>query len=180
MADRARTVAYRLARTVDADGAYANLALPSLITQARLDARDAAFATELGYGTLRAAGTLDEILARCITRPFRQVQPEVRDLVRLGAYQLLRTRVPPHAAVTTTVELAVPGPAWTGQAGSGDTLAGLCAAVLAAGRPAHEAAVLAASLQAVTAATHPGPLPPHVLAERCADQLGAWWRERQP
>jgi ADP-dependent NAD(P)H-hydrate dehydratase / NAD(P)H-hydrate epimerase len=80
----------------------------------------------------------------------------------------------------TTVELAAPGPAWTGQAGSGDTLAGLCAAVLAAGRPAHEAAVLAASLQALTAAAHPGPLPPHVLAERCADQLGAWWRERQP
>jgi len=78
-----------------------------------------------------------------------------------------------------TVELAVPGPAWTGQAGSGDTLGGLCAAVLAAGRPAHEAAVLAASLQAITAAVHPGPLPPHVLAERCADQIGAWWREQQ-
>ncbi len=80
----------------------------------------------------------------------------------------------------TTVELAAPGPAWTGQAGSGDTLAGLSAAVLATGRPAHEAAVLAASLQALTAAAHPGPLPPHVLAERCADQLGAWWSERQP
>jgi hydroxyethylthiazole kinase-like uncharacterized protein yjeF len=79
-----------------------------------------------------------------------------------------------------TVELAVQGPAWTGQAGSGDTLAGLCAAVLAAGRPAYEAAALAASLQAVTAATHPGPLPPHVLAQRCADQLGAWWQGRQP
>ncbi|SER21443.1 NAD(P)H-hydrate epimerase [Microlunatus flavus] len=78
---------------------------------------------------------------------------------------------------TRTVELAVPGPAWTGRAGSGDTLGGLCAAVLAAGRPAHEAAVLGASLQAVTAAAHPGPLPPHALAERCADQLGAWWQE---
>jgi hydroxyethylthiazole kinase-like uncharacterized protein yjeF len=77
-----------------------------------------------------------------------------------------------------TVEVAVPGPAWTGQAGSGDTLGGLCAAVLAAGVPAHTAAVLAASLQAVTAATHPGPLPPHVLAQRCADQLGAWSQER--
>ena len=72
-----------------------------------------------------------------------------------------------------TVEVAVPGPAWTGQAGSGDTLGGLCAAVLAAGVPAHTAAVLAASLQAVTAATHPGPLPPHVLAQRCADQSSA-------
>ena len=79
----------------------------------------------------------------------------------------------------TTVELAVPGPPWTGQAGSGDTLAGLCAAVLATGRPAHEAAVLAASLQALTAAAHPGPLPPHALAERCAATLGALWQVRR-
>ncbi len=79
-----------------------------------------------------------------------------------------------------TVDVAVPGPSWTGRAGSGDTLGGLCAAVLAAGRPAHEAAVLAASLQALTAAAHPGPLPPHVLAERCAERLGAWWQERHP
>ena len=99
---------------------------------------------------------------------------------RTGATVLLKgsTQLVARPGVTT-VELAVPGPAWTGQAGSGDTLGGLCAAVLAAGRPAHEAAVLAASLQAVTAAAHPGPLPPHVLAERCADQLGAWWQGRQ-
>jgi hydroxyethylthiazole kinase-like uncharacterized protein yjeF len=99
---------------------------------------------------------------------------------RTGATVLLKgsTQLVARPGVTT-VELAVPGPAWTGQAGSGDTLGGLCAAVLAAGRPAHEAAVLAASLQAVTAAAHPGPLPPHVLAERCADQLGVWWRDRQ-
>ena len=43
-----------------------------------------------------------------------------------------------------------------------------------------EAAVLGASLQALTAAAHPGPLPPHVLAEHCADRLGTWWRERHP
>ncbi|GAA3572370.1 bifunctional ADP-dependent NAD(P)H-hydrate dehydratase/NAD(P)H-hydrate epimerase [Microlunatus spumicola] len=100
---------------------------------------------------------------------------------RTGATVLLKgsTQLVARPGVRT-VELAVPGPAWTGQAGSGDTLGGLCAAVLAAGRPAHEAAVLAASLQAVTAAAHPGPLPPHVLAERCADQLGAWWQERHP
>ena len=100
---------------------------------------------------------------------------------RTGATVLLKgsTQLVARPGVRT-VELAVPGPAWTGQAGSGDTLGGLCAAVLAAGRPAHEAAVLAASLQAVTAAAHPGPLPPHVLAERCADQLGAWWRDRRP
>ena len=99
---------------------------------------------------------------------------------RTGATVLLKgsTQLVARPGVTT-VGLAVPGPAWTGQAGSGDTLGGLCAAVVAAGRPAYEAALLAASLQAVTAAAHPGPLPPHVLAQRCADQLGAWWQERQ-
>ena len=104
--DPARLVAYRLLRAVDADGAYANLALPPLIAGAGLDGRDAGLATELGYGTVRAAGTLDLILAACSDRPLEAMQPEVRDLLRLGAYQLLRTRIPPHAAVATTVNLA--------------------------------------------------------------------------
>jgi 16S rRNA (cytosine967-C5)-methyltransferase len=93
-----------LLRAVDADGAYANLVLPRLISEAGLDGRDAAFATELGYGTVRAAGVLDEIVNACSSRA--DLEPEVRDLLRLGAYQLLRTRVPPHAAVGTTVDLA--------------------------------------------------------------------------
>jgi 16S rRNA (cytosine967-C5)-methyltransferase len=101
-----RLVAFRLLRAVDADGAYANLALPPLIAAAGLTGRDAALATELGYGTVRAAGTLDLVLQACIDRPLNAVQPEVRDLLRLGAYQALRTRIPPHAAVATSVELA--------------------------------------------------------------------------
>ena len=86
--------------------AYANLVLPTLIRDAKLDTRDAGLATELGYGTLRAAGTLDEILARCVDRPLAEVDVAVLDLLRLGAYQVLRTRIPPHAAVATTVDLA--------------------------------------------------------------------------
>lgn len=106
MADPARRVAFRLLRAVDEDAAYANLALPKLIAEAALDSRDAALATELGYGTVRAAGTLDEVLQACVDRPLVAVQPQVRQLLRLGAYQLLRTRIPPHAAVATTVDLA--------------------------------------------------------------------------
>ncbi len=71
-----------------------------------------------------------------------------------------------------TADLAVAGPAWTGQAGSGDVLGGLCAALLAAGRSAREAGVLGASIQAMTAAAHPGPLPPQELARRCAELIG--------
>lgn len=64
-----------------------------------------------------------------------------------------------------TLDVAVPGPAWTAQAGSGDTLAGVCGALLAAGLPAADAAACGASLQALTAAAEP-PLPPHALATR--------------
>ena len=70
------------------------------------------------------------------------------------------------------IQVALPGPAWTGQAGSGDTLAGMCAAVAAAGRPVADAAMLAASLQAYTAAQHPGPVPPTRLMELAANELG--------
>ena len=104
--DQPRLTAYQLLRAVDAEDAYANLALPTLLREHGLTGRDAALATELGYGAVRAAGTLDEVLAACIDRPLADVDPEVRDLLRLGAYQLLRTRIPAHAAVATTVELS--------------------------------------------------------------------------
>jgi ADP-dependent NAD(P)H-hydrate dehydratase / NAD(P)H-hydrate epimerase len=63
-----------------------------------------------------------------------------------------------------TVQLAVAGPAWTAQAGSGDVLAGICGALLAAGLDAVAAAVAGASVQALVAAGHPGPLPPQDVA----------------
>ena len=100
----ARSVAYDLLRAVDERDAYANLLLPTLV--AGLDARERAFAAELGYGTLRALGTLDHVLGLVSSRPVAEIDPPVRDVLRLGAYQLLRTRVAPHAAVSTSVDLA--------------------------------------------------------------------------
>jgi 16S rRNA (cytosine967-C5)-methyltransferase len=105
-ADQPRLVAYDLLRAVSGEGAYANLVLPGLITDGGLGQRDAALATELGYGTLRASGTIDEILTACLDRPLASVDAPVRDLLRLGAYQALRTRIPAHAAVATSVDLA--------------------------------------------------------------------------
>src|SRR5690606_11896444 len=52
-ADPARDTAYTVLRSVHEDGAYANLELPRALRRARLRGRDAAFATELTYGTLR-------------------------------------------------------------------------------------------------------------------------------
>ncbi len=104
--DPARQVAYDALRAVDARDAYANLVLPALLRERRLVPRDAAFATELTYGTLRFRGTYDAVLQAGVDRPLEAVDAAVLDVLRLGAHQLLRTRVPAHAAVSATVELA--------------------------------------------------------------------------
>ncbi|MFG3273870.1 RsmB/NOP family class I SAM-dependent RNA methyltransferase [Streptomyces luteogriseus] len=108
--DPVRVLAFEALRAVDERDAYANLVLPPLLRKARekddFDARDAALATELVYGTLRRQGTYDAILASCVDRPLGEVDPPVLDVLSLGAHQLLGTRIPTHAAVSATVELA--------------------------------------------------------------------------
>ncbi len=103
-------LAFEALRAVDERDAYANLVLPPMLRKARengsLDARDAALATELVYGTLRWQGTYDAVVAACVDRPLREVDPPVLDVLTLGAHQLLGTRIPPHAAVSASVELA--------------------------------------------------------------------------
>ncbi|MGC3003516.1 diguanylate cyclase, partial [Streptomyces sp. G35A] len=108
--DPVRVLAFDALRAVDERDAYANLVLPPLLRAARekgdFDARDAALATELVYGTLRGQGTYDAIIAACVDRPLREVDPPVLDVLSLGAHQLLGTRIPTHAAVSASVELA--------------------------------------------------------------------------
>uniref|UniRef100_UPI0017FD4777 transcription antitermination protein NusB n=1 Tax=Sporichthya sp. TaxID=65475 RepID=UPI0017FD4777 len=114
-ADPAREAAFDLLRAVDERDAYANLVLPGLLRERGLSGRDAAFATELGYGTLRGQGTYDVIVGACVDRPVAKLDPPVLDVLRLGAHQLLAMRTPSHAAVSATVELCRsmvgPGPA---------------------------------------------------------------------
>ena len=103
--DVPRLAALEVLKSVRVDDAYANLVLPKLLRERRLSTRDAALATELAYGTCRAWGLLDEIIAAAADRPLSKVEPPLLDALRLGAYQLLRTRIPPHAAVAATVDL---------------------------------------------------------------------------
>jgi 16S rRNA (cytosine967-C5)-methyltransferase len=85
--------------------AYANLALPAILRRHRLRDRDAALATELGYGTLRAPRPARRRDRRVHRPPLVRVEPTLLDALRLGAYSCCAHRVPPHAAVDTTVEL---------------------------------------------------------------------------
>jgi 16S rRNA (cytosine967-C5)-methyltransferase len=104
--DPARRAAFDVLRAVSERDAYANLVLPSLLSDRGITGRDAAFATELAYGTCRTRGTLDAVIAAAAGRPIDQIDSVLLDLLRLGAYQLLRTNVATHAAVSTTVEQA--------------------------------------------------------------------------
>jgi len=100
--DPARLAAYDVLVAVRQDDAYANLVLPQLLRERRIEGRDAAFTTELVGGTLRGLGTYDAVIDHLAGRA---PDAAVRDALRLGAHQLLAMRVPDHAAVDSTVEL---------------------------------------------------------------------------
>ncbi|AGM29353.1 putative Fmu protein (SUN protein) [Mycobacteroides abscessus] len=102
--DPPRQAALDVLRAVSRQDAYANLALPALLRERGITGRDAAFATELTYGTCRARGLLDAVIAAAAGRTIDKVDEGLCDPLRLGAYQLLRTRVEPHAALSTTVD----------------------------------------------------------------------------
>ena len=102
----ARRVAYDVISAVRESDAYANLLLPTRIARAGLSTADAGLATELTYGTLRMQGYYDRVIAKAAGRPVDRIDAPILDVLRLGAHQLLSTRVAPHAAVNESVALA--------------------------------------------------------------------------
>jgi ADP-dependent NAD(P)H-hydrate dehydratase / NAD(P)H-hydrate epimerase len=117
-------------------------------------------------------------LARLLEQERSWVEEDPVRAVRSGASQTGATVLLKGATQLVAapeggpVLVAVPGPAWTAQAGSGDVLGGVCAALLAAGLDAPKAGQLGASVQAVTAARHPGVLAPQELARAIGQTLG--------
>ncbi|WP_221584402.1 RsmB/NOP family class I SAM-dependent RNA methyltransferase [Microbacterium sp. G2-8] len=102
----AREVAFTVLRAVAESDAYANLLLPREIERSSLSSADAGLATELAYGTLRRQGTYDAIIQLAAGRDVDDIDGPVLDALRLGAHQLLSTRVASHAAVNESVALA--------------------------------------------------------------------------
>jgi 16S rRNA (cytosine967-C5)-methyltransferase len=96
-------------RRVTDEEAFSNRVIPGLLARSELSDRDRALATELAYGTLRRLPTIDAGLAPLLRRPLLDAPPTARAALRVGAYQLLFTRVPPHAAVGETVAVVAPG-----------------------------------------------------------------------
>jgi 16S rRNA (cytosine967-C5)-methyltransferase len=111
----ARTVAARVLERVETEDAFADLALDAELHRHALSARDVALVTELVFGTLRWQRYLDWILGPHSRRRLPTLDPRVRVLLRLSAYQLaFLDRVPAFAAVHDAVSLARGAPGIAG------------------------------------------------------------------
>ena len=105
--DKARERALIIINAVHEQEAYANVALARELRKGGLSDMDRRFVTELVYGTVKAGDTLDWIIRKYINRPMSKVSPMVRDILRMGVYQLkYMDKVPPSAACNESVELA--------------------------------------------------------------------------
>ena len=103
----ARAVAYAVVRRVFEQEAWADRALHGEVGRAGLDARDRAFATQLAYGVVQRAATLDHLIELLAQRPVAKLEPAVLAALRLGLFQLaFLDGVAAHAAVGESVELA--------------------------------------------------------------------------
>lgn len=103
----ARDAALKVLVAVDTREAYSNLALRSVLDNSPLGKLDRAFVAELVYGTLRRLNTIDWILGQYLRKPVRKQSPRVRNILRLGAYQIIfLDRVPDSAACNEAVEMA--------------------------------------------------------------------------
>ena len=101
-----RRTAFQVLRRVHAEDAWAAPVVDAALRRSGLGARDRAFATNLAYETLRWEGTLDWALGTVVARPLPEVDADVLDVLRLGAWQLLYGSTADHAAVATAVDLA--------------------------------------------------------------------------
>ena len=104
--DSARLLAFDLLTEVNRNEGYSNLLLPQALNASTMDDRDRSLVTELLYGTIRMQGKHDWVLAQISDRPWNEVDPGIIDICRLGVHQIHEMRIPDHAAVAATVEVA--------------------------------------------------------------------------
>ncbi|AKF05355.1 Ribosomal RNA small subunit methyltransferase B [Sandaracinus amylolyticus] len=104
-ASPARVVATRVLHRIATEGAWASPALDAEIERAGLDARDAALATEIVYGTLRTLPSIDRALASKQTKK-GELEPLTRATLRAAQYQLAHlSGAPSHAVVSDAVSI---------------------------------------------------------------------------
>ena len=102
-----RLAAYQLLTRLSGSDLHADDLVDQELSRGLLQGPDRGLFSELVFGVLRQQGTLDHYLAQLVDQPLPKLQRPVLLLLRLGLYQLrYLDRVPPHAAVHESVELA--------------------------------------------------------------------------
>lgn len=101
-----RLLAFEVIADVETQGLYSNIVLPQWLGRSLLSREDKALATELVYGTLRMRGRHDYLIAQASSRELSKIDEKVLIVLRLGVHQITQMRIPSHAAVYETVELA--------------------------------------------------------------------------
>lgn len=102
-----RKFAFSFFRQYEKERGHVQIRLPKALKDSNLDQREKSLATELVYGVLRARLSLDWLINEFSSKKTKNPDPDIQNILRLGLYQLLYLdRVPDHAAVDTTVEIA--------------------------------------------------------------------------
>jgi 16S rRNA (cytosine967-C5)-methyltransferase len=96
-----REIAIQCVRRIIEADSYANIIVPNILGDSKLDQRDRNLVTEIVYGSTRMQRALDWSIDRFLMKPPPYA---LRASLRVGAYQIMYTRIPSHAAVNTTVE----------------------------------------------------------------------------
>jgi 16S rRNA (cytosine967-C5)-methyltransferase len=105
--DNPREAALKILHAADTRSAFSDRLLDGAHARTNQDPRDQALMHELVKGTLRWRGRLDHVLDALVHIGLSQVQPWIKNILRMGAYQILfLDRVPVHAAVDESVKLA--------------------------------------------------------------------------
>lgn len=105
--DKVRYAATKIIYAVCENGAYANVELAKILRQEKFSDLDRRFCTELVYGTIKTAISLDWKISMYLTRPIEKVDKKILAVLRSGMYQIFfMDKVPESAAVNESVEIA--------------------------------------------------------------------------
>ncbi len=105
--DLARETALKILYDITENQAYSNISVNRHLDNEKLREIDRSFATELVYGTVKWLLQIDYIIGKYSSIKLKKLSPWIKNVLRLGVYQLLHTdRIPVSAACNTAVDLA--------------------------------------------------------------------------
>ena len=104
--ENSRLIAIRALIQISDSKSYANLFLPTFLSEKQVRSEDRAFITEIVYGSLRLQGWYDYLISKLADRDIKKIDGRTLICLRVGAHQILSMKVENYAAVNETVSAA--------------------------------------------------------------------------